>query len=1234
MNKIERKINRTVQLAKNVRLHRADGGETDPMLDQDFAVAETPNYGRFSPVTQVPTTRDGQTYYIPGAEAQRFRPAAAPKEIDMIGAGSLTAMPREIQDPTKFARTNAPVSEMLPSKQEMKDAALMAAAGFGSFVPETAHFLGMGKDVLSGKRPDFEAKTPYGYEEMVKKAQESGAISQEPGAIPQIIGAGSQFVTDPANLAAALKTAAGAKMAMSVIPKAATTTEKAVELAKAPRSDLGFYSHGSETAANLPQAKGPADQLIGMLRNQGVRPEELAHAGLIDEAAIAAKQAEIQAAYAPRIQAAEQGLAGLVEGTPEYKTAKRLYDNTVSSMRAEMNNALVVHPDWAGKPVTREELSQHLHQSMPQVEERVLGKTMPGTPYPEEYKQLEESIKQKYDDAYKSAFVRFQDQTLPQAERIAAENDIRNIQKQFLAEVNEQIPDRNLLLAQAQDKFHPTRFSDLTIPGGENYRELLLKLPPNEVTLNDISNKLFAKDFRDLTSLAQEKAVRNELERLGPRMGLDFTESHWEDPNVLAHLRMADRVGPNGEKLLHVEEIQSDWGQKGREQGFADPNAKKQFDAFVDDMRSQAKEKGYNNAINQGLDAERAKELTDRIVDSLRPSELAKFLDNHAPRQADQIHENKLNHAFSRYKELSQGLPPSPYVTSTQGWTDLALKRVMKEAAEGGYDGVVFTPGSEQAKRFDLSKQISKVTYDPHEMELYAYDKAGNEVINEYNVQPKDLHKYIGKEPAEKLRAEVDNAASVINEYDVGKDPDTGRWEISLYGEPLHDYGGQLLQFKSEDAAKSHLQEMIASETRYNLPTLSGLDLQVGGEGMTGYYDKIVPSRLKELMKGHDKEAKLGTSPIAGGKYEVVSQDGNVIVTEDSKRAAQNIAQGLGLERYTIRQQDAIHGLHMPMTDKMRQSILSGQKAFNEGGRVGFAGGGSPPWGFDFNQPTINYQPPQPSVPPLADFDLYKGAPKIIVPPKEEEEPEPEKKEDETKHADSGQSQSAAGGEGSVGGTSGDAGEAGGSGGTDSGSGSGGERYGGAITMRRYRANGGPIRVSPIHAEAGPSKISPAQAKAGNYKKKHLNFQGLPLSIETPKGHVREKIINGKLDWRVKMPVDYGYVKGTKDNDGDASDVFVGPHKKSDKVWVIDQADHRTGKFDEHKAMLGFKHKHKALKAYKDSFSDGKAHKRIMDATKLSVQEYKDWIKHGDLKKPVSSSPFIQKALMVASKKS
>jgi hypothetical protein len=63
-----------------------------------------------------------------------------------------------------------------------------------------------------------------------------------------------------------------------------------------------------------------------------------------------------------------------------------------------------------------------------------------------------------------------------------------------------------------------------TLPGGKNYREILLQHPQG-----------------------QFKGV----------------EGHFGgEPNILASIRAKDRKGPNGEKILHIEEIQSDWHQR------------------------------------------------------------------------------------------------------------------------------------------------------------------------------------------------------------------------------------------------------------------------------------------------------------------------------------------------------------------------------------------------------------------------------------------------------------------------------------------------------------------------------------------------------------------------------------------------------------------------------------------------------------------------------------------------
>lgn len=149
----------------------------------------------------------------------------------------------------------------------------------------------------------------------------------------------------------------------------------------------------------------------------------------------------------------------------------------------------------------------------------------------------------------------------------------------------------------------------------------------------------------------------------------------------------------------------------------------------------------------------------------------------------------------------------------------------------------------------------------------------------------------------------------------------------------------------------------------------------------------------------------------------------------------------------------------------------------------------------------------------------------------------------------------------------------------------------------------------------GAVQPTEAQKEAGNYKKEHVKIQGLDISIENPKGSVRSgKDKNGK-SWECKLPCAYGYFKRSEGADGEHVDCFIGPNKHSLRVYVIDQKHHDSGKFDEHKCLLGFPTREEAIKAYRDSFSDKK--NRIMHVRKMLMPEFKEWLKNGNTKKPI-----------------
>lgn len=111
------------------------------------------------------------------------------------------------------------------------------------------------------------------------------------------------------------------------------------------------------------------------------------------------------------------------------------------------------------------------------------------------------------------------------------------------------------------------KYESYTLPGGSNYREVLLTLP--------------AEDKRALSKDPYEqRAARIESQE-------DYSGPHFDEPNVVAHLRLKDRTDANGKKTLFVEELQSDWARELREQKGIDEGA-----GFPSEEAAQRREEG------------------------------------------------------------------------------------------------------------------------------------------------------------------------------------------------------------------------------------------------------------------------------------------------------------------------------------------------------------------------------------------------------------------------------------------------------------------------------------------------------------------------------------------------------------------------------------------------------------------------------------------------------------------
>ena len=425
------------------------------------------------------------------------------------------------------------------------------------------------------------------------------------------------------------------------------------------------------------------------------------------------------------------------------------------------------------------------------------------------------------------------------------------------------------------NKSNETKFFGKQLPGGDNYRELLMTLPPTGRT-----HLKSAASIRELPDGKFEAivegdsvgrfATRAEAERqaelfhgygaTGKKLTKsdDFRSSHWDEPNVLGHVRFNDRTGPNGEKLLHVEELQSDWHQKGREKGYITDEILTARSAFksIDDKISKLRDAAGLSKWNENNDLE-----WNRVVGNLkRVSELEKIRQTEAYKQWEDAVKEKERLGIELQKlEPYDKVPDAPFKKT---WPELLFKRMVRYAAENGYDGISWTPGEQQAERYDLSKQVSEIVYG-EDNRLIVNDLDHDVIYNDI-VSPEKLPDVIGKEAAQKLI----------------------------------------------DAEPTHRQDDVSSWAKSR--RLYPEDLKVGGEGMKGFYDKIVPEMANKLGKPFG--ARVGETFIP-----LPDPDD---FDEKSMLPDENAIDEGGY-----------HVPYLPVTDAMKRSVLSeGQPLFQKRG--------------------------------------------------------------------------------------------------------------------------------------------------------------------------------------------------------------------------------------------------------------------------------------------------------------
>jgi hypothetical protein len=317
--------------------------------------------------------------------------------------------------------------------------------------------------------------------------------------------------------------------------------------------------------------------------------------------------------------------------------------------------------------------------------------------------------------------------------------------------------------------------------------------------LNEIQSKMSVDNQFDTTQYGREQSLnlegdfisRKEILILNPKG--DFQDPHFNERGLIAHLRLDIRKGKDGKTEMLLNEVQGDWGQKGKKEGFQSKEDKNEL--------NQSRQNLYNK--NKRLD-----EISDEIVkqkeswniDSVGrrfPSEEQKNIYHKSLKEADDLY-GEIDKIEKRIYQLNdKEVSPAPFVTKTQDWVKLGLKTAIKDAVKEGVDRIVWTSGEQQNERYDLSKQINEIRYEKSEGSRgeQSYDimvlGKDNQVI--YNTPTKEskLEGLVGKEMAKKIVNGEGNDEYFDNEPTIktGKKIFRGL-DLKVGGKPMLDFYG------------------------------------------------------------------------------------------------------------------------------------------------------------------------------------------------------------------------------------------------------------------------------------------------------------------------------------------------------------------------------------------------------------------------------------------------------------
>lgn len=346
-------------------------------------------------------------------------------------------------------------------------------------------------------------------------------------------------------------------------------------------NDYGFYSQLENVIEQKMPNTSNAGQIKGIIENSGIKQDEIKWIGLDDYLKAHSLEKITKQQLQDYIKANQINIETVEKGTNKLAEYTEPVKQDIADKNIEIQNIL----DKYGFDYEKDDLVPYKRDGLRagtvgDFMAENLEKYIDLTDF-EKYEKQEDG---SYIHSYKD------DDGISWTTQFTEEQFKKDMQK--LEDLYDQRTEAELQLSSLEDEYGDyadelgvPKYEKYSLEGGENYKEILYTLPAIEKIDND---KYEVKN----------NAITNIEEYRSP---------HWEEKNVLAHARTKDFKDTSGNKVLYIDEIQSDLHQEGRKKGYMS----KEDSQSLEKNRQRKSELGdelrilnqtYNNKLDEYLE--------------------------------------------------------------------------------------------------------------------------------------------------------------------------------------------------------------------------------------------------------------------------------------------------------------------------------------------------------------------------------------------------------------------------------------------------------------------------------------------------------------------------------------------------------------------------------------------------------------------------------------------------------